>query len=330
MALGKKSKLDGTTIVIGGGNVAIDVARTALREGSKETLMYCLEARNGMQALDEEIEEAEEEGIKINNSFGPKRIVVEDGKVTGVEFKRCISVFDENNRFSPKYDENDTVIVKCDNVLVSVGQSIDWGNLLDGTSVKINPNKTAVADSFTYATDEKDIFVGGDCYTGPRFAIDAIASGKQGSISLHRAVWEGQSLVNGRVKNPYIALDKGNAIIEGYDNTKRQRPLHNSKLAKTYKDERMTFTEEQMKKETERCLGCGAAKLDEYMCLGCGQCTTKCKFDAIKLVKKYDDKAPVFEKLPIKVAQYAIKRVGKIAAAAVKEVFVFKRRLIYA
>lgn len=326
VALGKGKKLTGRTIVIGGGNVAIDVARTAIREGSTETLMYCLEARNEMPALDEEIEEAEAEGVKINNSYGPKRIIVENGKVKGVEFKKCISVFDENGRFSPKYDENDLITVECEHVLVSVGQAISWGKLLEGTKVELKRNNTAVADEFTYATAEKDIFVGGDCFTGPRFAIEAIAAGKQGAISLHRAVWEGQSLVIGRVRKGYVSLNKDDAIIQGYDNTKRQRPLHNDKLKKSYHDDRMTFTEEQVKAETQRCLGCGAVKIDEYMCLGCGQCTTKCKFDAIHLVKKYDDKAPVFEKLPIKVAQYAIKRSGKIATTAIKEVFTGKAK----
>ena len=319
VALGTSAKLVGKTVVIGGGNVAIDVARTALREGSDDTTMYCLESRNEMPALDEEIEEAESEGVKINNSYGPKKIIVEDGKVKGVEFKRCLSVFDENHRFSPKFDDNDTIIVECENVLVSVGQSIYWGDLLNGLNVTLNPNNTVVADEFTYATGEKDIFVGGDCFTGPKFAINAIAAGKQGAISLHRAVHEGQSLVIGRVRKDYIALNKEDAIIDGYDNTKRQRPLHDSKLKKTYHDERQTFTEEQVKLETQRCLGCGAVKLDEYMCLGCGQCTTKCKFDAIHLVKKYNDCAPKFEKLPIKVAQYAIKRVGKITGTAIKE-----------
>lgn len=324
VALGNGKKLGTKTVVIGGGNVAIDVARTAVRQESLETLMFCLEKREEMPALDEEIEEAEHEGIKINNSWGPNRIITENGKVTGVEFKKCISVFDEEHRFSPKYDENDLMVVECDNVLVSVGQSIDWGNLLEGSKVELNRNNTAKADGFTYATGEKDIFVGGDCFTGPKFAIDAIAAGKQGAISLHRAVNEGQSLVLGRNRNDYVSLNKEDAIIGGYDDTKRQRPLTNSKFAKTYHDERMTFTEEQVKLETQRCLGCGAVKIDEYMCLGCGQCTTKCKFDAIHLVKKYDDKAPVFEKLPIKVASYAIKRAGKITGTAIKETFTGK------
>ena len=118
-------KLEGQTIVIGGGNVAIDVARTATRIGASKVDMFCLESREEMPALEEEIDEALAEDIAINNSWGPKRIVTENGHVTGVEFKKCISVFDENKRFNPKFDENDTKIVKADNVLISVGQAMD-------------------------------------------------------------------------------------------------------------------------------------------------------------------------------------------------------------
>ncbi len=324
VSLGKSEKLQGNVIVIGGGNVAIDVARTATRENASSVNMYCLEARNEMPALDEEILEAEEENVKINNSWGPKRFVIEDGKLTGVEFKKCLSVFDENHRFGPKFAEDETIIVPADYVLLSVGQSIEWNHLLDGLNVEVNPNHTAKADPETYATGEKDIFVGGDCYTGPKFAINAIAAGKEGAISMHRSVWPGQSLILGRDKRKYQELDKDAAIIEGFDNTPRQRPIIKSELNHTYKDNRQTFTEEQMKLETKRCLGCGAVKLDEYMCLGCGQCTTKCKFDAIHLEKRYNNTAPVFEKLPIKVAEYAIKRAGKIVGTAVKEAFTGK------
>lgn len=323
VALGNEVKLSGNVVVIGGGNVAIDVARTAVRTGASTVNMYCLEKRAEMPALDEEIEEAESEDIVINNSYGPKRIIVENGKVTGVEFKKCVSVFDADGKFSPTYDENDTIVVPADYVLLSVGQSIVWGNLLNGTNVQLNKNNTAVADGFTYATGERDIFVGGDCFTGPKFAIHAIAAGKQGAISLHRTVWEGQSLIFGRDRREYHSLDKENLVIEegSFDSTPRQRPLHIDKNEKTFKDTRATFTEEQLKKETARCLGCGAVIVDEFKCVGCGQCTTKCKFDAIHLVKKYNTFAPVYEKLPIAVAKNAVKRASRIVTRPIKDIF---------
>lgn len=316
--LGKDVKLPKRAIVIGGGNVAIDVARTASRTGATDVKMFCLESREEMPALVEEIEETLEEGITIGNGWGPKRIVVENGKVTGVEFKKCTSVFNSDGRFAPEYDENDTMIVETDVVLLSIGQSIEWGSLLDGSKVELNRNNTAKADVLTYQTAEKDVFVGGDAFTGPKFAINAIAAGKEAAISLHRFVQPGQSLTLGRDRREYHMFDKDNVVIEGFDNVPRQRIGHNPEAKNSFKDDRVTFTEEQMKKETERCLGCGAAKVDAYMCVGCGQCTTKCKFDAIQLIKTGHSVPNTYEKLPIKMAANAIKRAGKIVATGVK------------
>lgn len=317
--LGKDVKLPRRAIVIGGGNVAIDVARTASRTGANDVKMFCLESREEMPALVEEIEETLEEGITIGNGWGPKRIVIENGKVTGVEFKKCTSVFNSDGRFAPEYDENDTMIVETDVVLLSIGQSIEWGSLLDGSKVELNRNNTAKADGLTYQTAEKDVFVGGDAFTGPKFAINAIAAGKEAAISLHRFVQPGQSLTFGRDRREYHMFDKDNVVIEGFDNVPRQRIGHNPEAKNSFKDDRVTFTEEQMKKETERCLGCGAAKVDAYMCVGCGQCITKCKFDAIQLLKTGHSVPDTYEKLPIKMAANAIKRAGKIVATGVKE-----------
>lgn len=328
---GEDVKLNGKTIIIGGGNVAIDVARTAIRVGSESVDMYCLESREEMPALAEEIEEALHEDIAINNAWGPKRIITKDGKVVGVEFKKCISVFDKNKRFAPKYDEDATKIVDCDNVLISVGQSIQWGELIDGSKVELNPNKTVKADETTYQTAEPDIFVGGDAYTGPRFAIDAIAQGKEGAISIHRYVHPGQSLVLGRLKRNYRAFDKANVDLGGYDSVKREKPLHNESTNSkdTFKDLRGTFTIEQIQKETERCLGCGASVIDEYMCVGCGACTQRCKFDAISLVRKYDSQGVEISELKPVIIKYAMKRKLRIVAMkpvkAVKKLFTSKK-----
>lgn len=318
--LGHDQKLSGNVVVIGGGNVAIDVARTAVRQGAETVNMYCLESREEMPALDDEIQEAESDRVVFNNGWGPKRILTQNGKVCGVEFMRCISVFDGNHRFAPKYDKEDTVTVPADTVLLSIGQSIHWGNLLDGSKVKLGRGNTAVADELTYQTGEPDIFVGGDCQTGPKFAIHAIAAGKEGAISIHRYVQPGQTLNLGRDRRNYHSFDKRNVAVDlqSFDNTPRQRPGHIAENQGSFADDRMTFTEEQLKKETERCLGCGAVKVDSYMCVGCGMCTTKCKFDAIHLIRSYNSKPDVYEKLPIKIAANAVKRSGKIAATAVK------------
>lgn len=315
--LGNMPEMKGKVVVIGGGNVAIDVARSAVRTDASEVSMYCLEQREEMPALPEEIEEALEEDINIFNGYGPKEILTENGRVSGVVFKKCIRVFDENDRFSPVFDENDTITVEADYVLLSVGQSILWGDLLKGTKVELNPNGTVIADDLTYQTGEPDIFAGGDVFTGPKFAINAIAAGKQAAISLHRFVQPGQSLTYGRDRREYHSFDKANIVVEGFDTTPRQRVGHTDTKKRGFTDSRITFTEEQVKKETQRCLGCGAVVVDEYMCVGCGQCTTKCKFDAISLVRTHNEFAPVFEKLPIAVAKYAVKRTGKIAAHAI-------------
>lgn len=313
--LGNDVKLEGNVVVIGGGNVAIDVARTASRVGASKVEMFCLESLIEMPALEEEIEEAVSEDIGINNSWGVKGIIEENGHVYGIEFKKCVSVFDKDGRFNPTFDENETKIVKTNHVLISVGQGMDWGNLLENSKIELNRNGTIKADSFTLQTGEMDVFAGGDAMTGPKFAIDAIAMGKEAAISIHRYVQPGQSLIIGRDRREYHALDKDNLTLESYDRMPRQRTTHvdGKKSKETFKDLRITFTEEQMKKEAERCLGCGATTRDEYMCIGCGACTTRCKFEAITLVRKYDEAGYPLEKLKPVILKNMIKRKGRIA-----------------
>lgn len=236
-----------------------------------------------MPASEEEIKEALDENIELNCGYGPKEILTEDGKVTGVIFKKCVSVFDENGRFSPVYDEDDTVTVYCKNVIFSVGQAIDWGNMLDNLHVELRPNGGALANKLTYQTSEPDVFVGGDVYTGPKFAIDAIAAGREGAISLHRYVHENCTLTIGRNRRDFVALDKENIKIDAYDESKRQIPprANEKEQAATFRDLSSSLTEEQVKRETSRCLSCGASVVDTNKCIGCGICTTKCMFDAI-------------------------------------------------
>lgn len=324
--LGEEVKLKGNVVVIGGGNVAIDVARTASRVGAEKVDIFCLENREEMPALEEEIEETLEEEITINNSWGPKRIITENNKVVGVEFKKCISVFDKNNRFNPSYDENETIVLKADIILLSVGQSIEWGNLIEGSKIEINPNNTIKADPFTYQTGEADVFAGGDSFTGPRFAIDAIAAGKEGAISIHRYVQPGQSLIIGRDRKDYHSLDKENIDLEGYDYAPREKSSRDNKVKSknSFKDIRGTFTEEQIKKETERCLSCGAAVVEEFQCVGCGACTTKCKFGAISLERVYDGQGVAYENLKPVLVKQILKRKGRIALKKAKNIFISK------
>lgn len=277
--------LEGDVVVVGGGNVAIDAARISSRCTDAKISMFCLEAREKMPASNEEIEEALEEGIELNCGWGPKEVLEEDGHVSGVVFKKCTRVFDAQGRFSPEYDENDTVTIPCRHVIFSVGQAIDWGHMLDNLHVELRPNGGALANKLTYQTSEPDIFVGGDVYTGPKFAIDAIAAGREGAISLHRYVHEHCTLTIGRNRRDFIELDKENIKVETYDSSSRQIPpkADIKEQAKTFRDLSQSLTEEQVKKETSRCLSCGASVVDPNKCIGCGVCTTKCMFDAIHL-----------------------------------------------
>ena len=205
-------KLEGPVVVVGGGNVAIDVARTAVRAGASSVDLYCLESAEEMPALEEEQEEAGEEGVALNNGWGPKRIIGDGGKVTGVEFKKCVSVF-ENGRFAPVYDENETITVKASNVLLAVGQVIDWGGVPEGE--KLDSTRRAGSRSGTSPTRPTvpDVFSGGDVVTGPKFAIDAIALGKQGAQSIRRYLL-GRNLYLCRERE-FKALDQDNLDTSG-------------------------------------------------------------------------------------------------------------------
>ncbi len=276
-------KISGDTVVIGGGNVAIDVSRTAVRCGSSKVTQVALETRDIMPALPEEIEVAESEGIVINGGWGPKEILTKDGKVCGIVFKKCTQVKNAEGRFDPKYDENETMTIECSNVILSVGQATVWGDLLKDEAVEFS-GPAPVADKVTFQTTVKDIFVGGDMFYGPRFAIDAIACGKQGAISIHRFVQPNSSLTIGRDPNFFVELNKDDVRFENYDNTGRQNPGIKAGVEKlSFRDAKEIFTEEQVRKETSRCLSCGASIVDPNKCVGCGICTTKCEFDAIHL-----------------------------------------------
>ena len=281
-------RVEGATVVVGGGNVAIDAARVSYRCGSDVVTMVSLEQREEMPALPHEIAEAEEDGVTIQNGWGPASVERDaQGKVAGVRFKRCTRVFDDDGTFAPLYDEDDTMVVPCENVVLSIGQTIEWGNLLDGSTIEVGQGGRVSADAQTYQTAQPDVFIGGDVYTGPRFVIDAIAAGHEAAISLHRFVQTGSSLTVSRNQRHYVELDKLQIALNpaDYDHAGREIPpcarveqvLHN------WDDPSREFTEEQIRTETARCLKCGASIVDANKCIGCGLCTTRCEFDAIHL-----------------------------------------------
>lgn len=314
----KSTILNGNVVVVGGGNVAIDCARTAKRFKANKVSVFSLEDRNHMPATNQEILETLDGGIEINNGYGPKEIIKdENGCVKQIVFKKCLSVNDPvTHKFNPVYDENDTVTVDATHVIFAIGQTINWGNLLEGTKVTFQHGNYPVADKLTYQTNEPDIFVGGDVYTGPKFAIDAIEAGKCAAESLHRFVQPGTSLTIGRNRRDFIELNKDDLVIDGYDNQGRNEPGMDETIdyRNSFKDAHKTFTKEQAMSEANRCLCCGASIVDENKCIGCGVCTTKCEFDAIHLVRDHPEMSTMVksEDKFKKILPYAIKRGLKI------------------
>lgn len=260
---GENVKVGKKVAVIGGGNVAMDVARTALRLGADVTVVYRRKEED-MRAAADEVAEAKAEGVKFVFEHKPVEVIGSDGKVAAL-----------------KCDCGD---VECDCIIPAIGQVIDWGGLDTGALVK-GKKDSAEADSFTYQTAQPDIFVGGDVYTGPKFAIDAIAAGREGAISIHRFVNAGQSLTLHRNLRDFKELDKNNIVIpsESVNKPARAKVAIDVAKIKSMHDERITFTEEQIKAEASRCLSCGRSVVDPNKCLGCGMCTVQCKFDAIHL-----------------------------------------------
>ena len=281
--LGNKPEVGKKCAVIGGGNVAMDVCRTALRLGAETYVVY-RRGEEEMPADKEEVAEAKEEGVKFCFLNAPVEVLGTDGKVCGLKVELMeLGEPDEKGRRAPvgtgKFET-----IEVDSVIAAVGQAIDWGTLDVGALVT-GKKGNAVANSVTYQTAQNDIFVGGDVYTGPKFAIDAIAAGREGAESLHRFVNDGQSLTVGRNLREFYELNKDELVfgIDCFDRPARQPILHDAKKARSFEHDRLTFTEEQVKAEASRCLGCGVSVVDPNRCIGCGLCTTRCMFDAIHL-----------------------------------------------
>ncbi len=275
--LGEAPAIGTSVAVIGGGNVAIDVARAAVRLGAEVTVVYRRD-RDSMPAADDEIAEAAEEGVSFRFLASPAEILG-DGKAEALK----IELMELRGGKPAGTGVYETMNVSA--VISAVGQEIE----LNSISVDTGAKGTVTVSLPSFQTSETDVFAGGDVVTGPKFAIDAIAAGKEGAISIHRYVHPGQSQVIGRDHRDYKAMNPATAgvAIDGFDTAPRQKASGGSakEAEKTFRDLRGTLTEEQLKTETRRCLDCGTAVVDESLCVGCGICTTKCKFDAIRLEK---------------------------------------------
>ena len=269
-ALGKGEKLTGKTVVIGGGNVAVDVALTARRLGGQDVTMVCLEKRDEMPAWDYEIEEALEEGVKIVNSKGPLRFVGDGGKVSEVEFMECTAVFDENGRFNPQYDDCALTMIEADNVIVSIGQMGETA-FADKERIQLTPPGGYVADPVTLQTPIDWVFAGGDAYYGPKSVVDAIASGKEAAESIDRFI-NGKDLTEGREKS----YDFEKPDILDVPKLERVKPEHLPVAARegNFKEVTQGLITELVEQEAARCLSCG-------ICSECYQCVEACLAGAV-------------------------------------------------
>lgn len=308
-AVGKKCA------VIGGGNVAMDVCRSAVRLGAEETYVLYRRSEAEMPADKAEVAEAIEEGVKFKFLCAPVELIGENGKLTAVKVELMeLGEADEKGRRKAvgtgKYE-----LIEVDSVISAIGQKVELGGIAP-EGMTFNKNGTVIADPVTLQTAQSDIFVGGDALTGPKFAIDAIAAGREAAESLHRYVHPGQSLTLARNRRQFIELDKDNLLIpvESFDNSSRQVPGTDAAKAKSFENARLSFTEEQVKREAARCLGCGATVVDENKCIGCGLCTTRCEFDAIHLSRDLPEASTMMkaeDKLKA-ILPYTLKREVKI------------------
>ena len=302
--------------VVGGGNVAIDVARTALRLGAEDVTIVYRRSRDEMPAAADEIAEAEEEGVRFMYLAAPVE-VLSSGKVSGMKVEVMeLGEADAKGRRKPvgtgKFET-----LELDAVISAIGQKIDLGGISAGTGIQLSSKGAVMVDELSYQTGEPDVFAGGDVVTGPKFAIDAIAAGKEASISIHRYVHPGQTQHLGRDHRDYKPLDAKTVAVSigSFDTAPRQKAACGSaeEARRTFKDLRGDLTEEQIKKEVKRCLGCGCAVIDEDLCVGCGICTTKCKFDAIRLEKTLDNRnKPYYQTLMVAVGN-APATLGRLA-----------------
>jgi NADPH-dependent glutamate synthase beta subunit-like oxidoreductase/formate hydrogenlyase subunit 6/NADH:ubiquinone oxidoreductase subunit I len=279
--------LPGKVVVIGGGNVAIDCAINAAKRNAESVTMIALETPEEMPAGKEEIQEAKDVNVQFMTSWGPQEVFVDDNnKVKGLRLKKCLRTIDpETKRFSPVYDESETLDIEADFIVFAIGQVIEWGDLLKDSQVTFHHGNYPLADELTYQTADPDIYVGGDVLTGPSFVINAIAEGHFAAESLHRHVQPKAHPTIGLERHHFAMLDVDNITLPSYDTAGRQEEAMDQSVSDPFRDPSVTLTEEQVKIEASRCLSCGAARVDPHKCIGCGLCTTVCDFDAIHIYR---------------------------------------------
>ncbi|GAW91843.1 FAD-dependent oxidoreductase [Calderihabitans maritimus] len=273
-ALGEKPPVGRRVLIIGGGNVAIDAARTALRLGAEEVHLACLESREEMPAHEWEIEEAIEEGVQVHPSWGPKRFLGDGKRVTGVELIQCSAVFDAEGRFNPQFVEGSEKTFDADMVIVAIGQASDLSFLPQDGGIEITRQGTIVVDPVTMATGAEGVFACGDIVSGPASVVEAVASAHEAAESIHRYL-NGEDIKAGRERSKPAKLTPPDKTVYRSGRRVVQPMADPSERTKDFREVYLGFTEEMAIEEAQRCLNCG-------ICSECLQCEAVCKKKAVQ------------------------------------------------
>jgi NADPH-dependent glutamate synthase beta subunit-like oxidoreductase/coenzyme F420-reducing hydrogenase delta subunit len=282
VAFDRKPKLGNRVLVIGGGNVAMDVARSARRLGVKNVEMVCLENEQEIPAWKWEVDEAVEEAIKINYRWGPKSVKREGDNVTGLEVVKVLSVFDANKRFSPTFDNNQTTVLEADTIIITIGQMSNLA-FLKNSAVKVDERGRVEWNPATQMSSAKNIFVAGEVVTGPGSAIAAVASGHRSAIAMHLYLQgeaiEGKLPVQEKEKIAEMPAEVAEKVAK--QPRTKVRHLAPEVRVKTMEHFEEGFTEKEALEEAGRCRGCGGgAVVDQKKCMACLTCMRICPYGA--------------------------------------------------
>jgi NADPH-dependent glutamate synthase beta subunit-like oxidoreductase len=270
VALGNPVSVGKRVIVVGGGNVAMDVALTCLRKGAQEVSVVCLEGRDEMPACEDEVEAALEEGVEIVNCYGPNKFLQKDGKFAGIEFKRCTCVFDEDGAFNPQYDTTYLTELEADTAIVAIGQVADL-SFVEGQGIPVSSDGYLEADPVTLETPIRGVFAGGDVYHGPASIAEAIGSGREAATSIDRYL-KGQDLRLGRLGRDKVLRAITEPQKEKFDPAERapMPRLSFEERINSFDEVQLGFTEEMAVQEGKRCIMCGAS------------CVQSCPYDVMQ------------------------------------------------
>src|ERR1700686_2274257 len=319
--LGYKFTIGKKVVVIGWGNVAMDVARSAAREvvrqheipnddwsknisavashemvdislsalrlGASEVHIVCIERRNEIPAALEEVEEAETEGVTIHAGYGPNKVVGENGRVTALETVRTSRVFDENGRFSPQFVPGSESLIDCDTVILAIGQSANLDFLGRSSKIEISPRGLITVDRDNLMTSVPGIFAGGDCVFGPRLIIDSVADGKRAAVGID------EFLRGEKHADPILEVevfDMHKMITNYMEIARKSVPMLPLERRTGVTEVEIGFDEQTAIEEAQRCLHCWVntvfegTEVDGSECVLCGGCVDVCPEQCLELV----------------------------------------------